>query len=294
MKIDNRITWLEWEIKYLCDNYKKIRNKEIAQFLNKKTKAVKDKAWALKITSFYSYDKNFFKTITPLSSYWAGFIAADGCLLHREGSNIYGLVIELSVLDKNHLLRFMDDIKYTGKIYDHLSKSPSSKNVTVLSKLYISVSKEFFEDLRINFNLTPRKTYRLAPPLNLDEENLLAYLIGYIDGDGSICLTNRKFKEIIKPELMIGFSSSSLALISWIREFTNIRFNRSLRKKINNVNNIPGSSGNQFSISGLRACHMVDFLNKIDLPKLARKWNQPKVLEFISQKKREFPHLFIK
>lgn len=287
---NKRFTWTEQEEKFLKENYKKLKNKEIAKILNKKTKSIKDKAFLMKITSNFTYDKSFFKIPNLLNSYWAGFIAADGCLQHRENSNIYCLIIELSKNDENHLIKFKSDINYNGNIYHRFSQYNENYKETELSKIHISVNKEFFNDLAINFNLIPKKTYRLAPPLNLSEENLLAYLIGYMDGDGSICLTNRK----IKKELIIGFSSASKSILNWIREFTNSKFNRCLKNKTNIIRLIPGClNGKQFSIAGLRACHMIDFLNKIDVPKLERKWKNPEILAFIEEKKQEFPHLFI-
>ena len=48
--------------------------------------------------------------------------------------------------------------------------------------------KEICEDLLINFNITPRKSLTLKPPLKIKDDYLkMCYIKGVIDGDGSVC-----------------------------------------------------------------------------------------------------------
>lgn len=60
----------------------------------------------------YNVNENFFSLDTPESFYWAGFIAADGCIL----KNLKVLEIGLGIKDKKHLKKFKSAIKYTGNI----------------------------------------------------------------------------------------------------------------------------------------------------------------------------------
>jgi hypothetical protein len=46
-------------------------------------------------------------------------------------------------------------------------------------------------DLKNNFNITPQKSLTLQPP-NLDYKHALCFIIGIIDGDGSIFLQKQK------------------------------------------------------------------------------------------------------
>lgn len=51
----------------------------------------------------YSFDEDFFKGESEEVFYWAGFIAADGCLLRRNEKESYLLSIGLAIKDKYHL-----------------------------------------------------------------------------------------------------------------------------------------------------------------------------------------------
>lgn len=108
---------------------------------------------------------------TPEAYYWIGFLMADGGFQ----MNRY-LRLELSSMDKEHLLRFSNFINYSGKYIIH-------KNCIAIScGDHITVPQ-----IMVKFDMKSRKTYN--PPEHLpdvSDELLLSLIIGFIDGDGCI------------------------------------------------------------------------------------------------------------
>ena len=139
----------------------------------------------------YSKNDNYFSSSTVQNSYWAGFIGADGCI--SKSHNIYSsLKIKLKDTDKNHLLNFKEDIDYTGPIIDNIAKKPKKDSYKYKKQHYnqstiqIYSAKQIISDLNSNFNITPQKSLILQPPNLTNKDEILSYIIGYIDGDGHI------------------------------------------------------------------------------------------------------------
>lgn len=61
-----------------------------------------------------SVNDDFFEVPNELNCYWAGFIAADGCIHTGKKQDV--LSIFLALKDKNHLNRFKLDIDFDGQI----------------------------------------------------------------------------------------------------------------------------------------------------------------------------------
>ncbi len=98
-----------------------------------------------------------------MAAYWSGLIAADGCILDNKR-------IKLALKDKDQLKKFADflEVKYGGQ--DCVSAQDEDQ-----------VSK--FCQL---FDFRPSKTYNPPRLFTLEGDRFLAFLIGFIDGDGSI------------------------------------------------------------------------------------------------------------
>src|ERR1700686_2382153 len=60
----------------------------------------------------YFVNDIFFHTATEKSFYWAGFIAADGCIVKDHSDVGNALVIELSKKDQTLLETFVNDIGF--------------------------------------------------------------------------------------------------------------------------------------------------------------------------------------
>lgn len=157
-------------------------------------------------------DHDFFAKETADAFYWAGFIAADGCVTYpkkKGASPILG--IKLTRKDENHLYKFKKIINAENKIYQYKTKNKfKSKKQQFLynSGLHIC-SKRIVKDLE-KFNITPRKTATYEFPEWLINHPLVSHFMrGYFDGDGCITLRrkfsiagNEKFLETCKTILI--------------------------------------------------------------------------------------------
>jgi hypothetical protein len=130
-----------------------------------------------------------FSTLTPESCYWAGFIAADG--------NIYNniLSIELAKCDENHLFKFCDFLEREHHLW--------YRRVTCS----ISIRSNKIIDGLSSFNITPRKSYTLKPPIIDDFAK--HYIRGYFDGDGCVGKSGKYLKFTIV--------SGSNEILQWIK-----------------------------------------------------------------------------
>lgn len=108
------------------------------------------------------------------SCYWAGFLAADGCV------------------DTKHRVRVMlkyDDINHLEKLKSFLQSTHAiSSNTDKYNRCSFEITSAHICDmLELNFNIVPNKTDKLKFPTHIPNKYLVHYLRGYFDGDGSIC-----------------------------------------------------------------------------------------------------------
>lgn len=216
-------------------------------------------------TRIFTKHDSFFKEPNILNCYWAGFIAADGYVRNKP----IQLGITLSIKDKDHLNKFKEDINYTGPIHDRKIKRVYKEQEIVgeFVNLTICSSQEILFDLFNNFNIVPRKSSVLQPP-NLESLNLkLAFIIGLIDGDGTIYVDSNGRLQIS----IVG----TYEITSWI---CNI-FNKLIPSKNKHIAKAKlrtdrGSFNHAtYKITGYRAEAIFKILQQIDVPKLNRKWN---------------------
>jgi hypothetical protein len=139
----------------------------------------------------YDVNHNFFKEENEKSLYWAGFIAADGCVRDNK------LQIGLSSKDYKHIEKFTNDIGYNGPIRKFIvknSKRNQKWNDTEKSEIRI-ISKEIFYDLS-KYNIVPRKSLIYKFPEWLITNPLVNHFMrGYNDGDGSWFVQKHKTKS---------------------------------------------------------------------------------------------------
>lgn len=125
----------------------------------------------------YTFDKTYFKLIdNHTKAYWLGFIYADGNLYNSA------LQIGLNNIDKDHLVKFQQDIKSNHPLY-------KDRNCVKL----IIRNEELFKDLQ-KLGLTEKKSLTLKfPSIHIvPAEFVNSFMLGYFDGDGSIFTTNQK------------------------------------------------------------------------------------------------------
>lgn len=136
--------------------------------------------------SYRKYDLNqqVFEKITPESSYWIGFLLADGCVSKEEkGSDMISL--RLCDKDKSHLKKFRNFLETEKPIY----KETSRKHIE--NSFYIS-SQKIVDDLK-RFGVIPRKSL-IANPKGIDNRD---FWRGVVDGDGCLYLSQKGFPSLI-------------------------------------------------------------------------------------------------
>src|SRR6267154_3825493 len=144
------------------------------------------------------HDEFYFQKPDIENSYWAGFIAADGCVSNKGNS----LSIALAEKDKKHLLLFANTIKYTGNLLKH--------EKTKSYRLNIYGAQNINKHLLENYNITPRKSLTLQPPNLEDNFHIKSFIVGLIDGDGCILISKRDKTLILN---LVG----SKYIIEWVK-----------------------------------------------------------------------------
>ena len=126
------------------------------------------------------FNENFFVQPSLENCYWAGFIAADGCIIDSERGQRQ-LLIFLKSTDRPHLEVFKSTIG-GGSIYNG-SNHDRRTGKTYYSCYYRVFSNKVCDDLAENFGVLPRKSLTHEPP-ELEGDLARAFIAGYIDGDG--------------------------------------------------------------------------------------------------------------
>jgi hypothetical protein len=85
------------------------------------------------------FNDHAFSVQTPNSCYWAGFIAADGCISNGT------LLIELSIIDENHLIKFCKFLERSDSLW-YRKRGNGSCVVGIRSTNIVA-------DLSCNFNI---------------------------------------------------------------------------------------------------------------------------------------------
>jgi len=122
----------------------------------------------------YPINYNYFLNPSVQNTYFAGLIAADGCIYNNV------LTLELHRQDIDILNKLKKEIKYDGKLYYR-----KNRNSVILPIR----SKQITKDLKNNFNIIENKTHLLRSP-NISGQLVPHFIRGYIDGDGSYCSTS--------------------------------------------------------------------------------------------------------
>lgn len=113
-----------------------------------------------------------FTDFTDSSCYWAGFIAADGCV-----TNGYVKVC-LNYDDTSHIEKFREFLGSNHSITSNTRKYYRSE----LS----FKNSQIVEDLETNYNIVPKKSLVYELP-KIPDRYLRHFIRGYFDGDGCIC-----------------------------------------------------------------------------------------------------------
>lgn len=146
--------------------------------------------------NIYKHEHSVFSTPNPESAYWAGLLSADGCIKKHLK---HGFLLELSSDDFNLVEGFKKFVQSNKPICSKTRSNGKTGHTFIMSCPFI------IEDLKL-WCVEPRKSkYNKIPDLIRDDKELLKYwLIGLIDGDGSIhpqgnsiCICFVASKEIV-------------------------------------------------------------------------------------------------
>ena len=211
----------------------------------------------------YDVNENFFTTPNVVNSYWAGFIAADGCIITNGSNHRLNLRVKLALKDIIILEKLKHDIEYTGVVESYKEKSLGK----LWDKVRLSIcSHKICEDLIQNFNVTQRKTYTLQPPPNLNNDETLAYIAGYIDGDGSISITKENY-----PCIQVH---GTKAIVTWISQIIKQTLNFA---KIGGFNKRPNEKVHSYRFKGtnvIKFAQHIFSIKEIQSRLLERKWDK--------------------
>jgi hypothetical protein len=206
------VPFSEFDTKWLIDHANTMSYLEMGKVMGRSAGSIKQKFRRESLVNnrrenykrLHSLDDHAFDEITPNSAYWAGLLAADGCLSSRRKE----FSIELKAADELHLGQFLSFLKYDNCLSYRCVKNVCSRNI--YAGLRVS-SVRIYDKLQENFGLTPSKTLSLLPPNIKDESCKKAYLLGYLDGDGYV-----KRTKGVRRDLQIGICSASPQFIRWI------------------------------------------------------------------------------
>jgi len=210
-----------------------------------------------KAKTIHVHDHSFFSVPNLTNSYWAGFIAADGNVPDERH-----LYIKLSAKDSGHLEKFHRDIGYTGPVY--YGEREAFGKMAKHCSTFLANAERVVYDLEHNFNITQRKSLTLLPPTGLKDSCSLAYLKGYIDGDGHL--------KIQPPRYRIGACGTEQTL-TWIKEwFDRLSPSVSANGLISSVRKMYTANTFYYEVGAGRAERIIASLRTIKTPHLHRKW----------------------
>ncbi len=139
--------------------------------------------WDKKV--FYPCNENFFDELNEKSLYWLGFLATDGNVYKHQYS--YNISIKLASKDKDHIMRFKQNIESLSPVHDYVMKKPKDPNF-IKDEYYVSeitiTSEKIFNRLG-EFNIVPNKTHIYRFPEQLkNHPDVRHFIRGCLDGDG--------------------------------------------------------------------------------------------------------------
>jgi len=254
--------WSKEEDELLIQLYPNYPSKKLIEFfINRSESAILNRGYILGLQcnylerlkhKKYKYlvNHNFFSEYTNENCYWAGFISADGWVMTK--GSLLGL--KLSIKDESHLNYFKKVINSESPI-KYLEGNSFGK-IRKFCQLNI-YSNIIIKDLRNNFNVIDNKTFINIHPQKIENiDNKLAFIIGLLDGDGSIY----KHNNFLKMTFLGTFD-----MLSWVKK-TLEEIVGELKPKINKNNNIYS-----FTISNKPILKIIEIINEKKIYHLNRK-----------------------
>lgn len=199
----------------------------------------------------YEVNEDYFASKSLESCYYAGMIMADGCVYEYD---------KLGRSPKIFVTLKRDDKLYLEKIKDAIGGNclDGGDDSKCPYTTWMTHSRKMADDLNRIYNITPRKSLTLKAPVGLTEEQSLAVIAGYIDGDGCYALKrDRPFLHI----------TGTKEILDWINE---VLLDGQQSPSLSKSNNPDGAW--QLQIIGDKAIDARAKYIDMDLPFLERKY----------------------
>lgn len=205
-------------------------------------------------TRQYDVDDAYFSNPSPDSNYWAGFIAADGSV--GTGRARHELSISCKLLDRHHLSILRNAVSPDKPVREYLNTEfPYCK--------FVVNSKQIISDLHVIYNIGHQKSLTLSPPNLTDHDSVLSFIVGYIDGDGSITKGGQTIR-------MVGTESFLLWVKSFMDESYPVRWGFGSGVQRNSRSPLTL----EYCFGAGRAGGILDCISRYRLPVLDRKWDR--------------------
>lgn len=221
-----------------------------------------------KINRKYTHNNDYFTDLTMENCYVAGFIAADGSL--RSRGKVLSIILHQQ--DRIILERFKQYFDYTGEVVDGIrqeKRKDGSIREGLKTTLVVNGVGQWYTDLAKHFNIVPNKTKILTAPNLFSMDHKIAFIAGYIDGDGCIMWSGGKFYlSVLGTESVIKFIKEVFD------EIVPIPANGKGRGSVVNMEGKYSFPLHKYTLSGKRAIAICQYIKQYPLPLLERKWGK--------------------
>lgn len=176
----------------------------------------------------YEVNENYFDVLNENSSYWLGFLYADGYVRMKDGKS-GELKLKLKDTDKNHIQKFLTEIESNHPIKCGIDNKSKFCQVSVNSNIIV---KRLFELGCVN-----KKTLKIRLP-ELPLKLMNHFIRGYFDGDGSINkVKNRPNSFNVSICSNKKFNEDVVKLMGYGKIYEDINFSVIKINKINEIKN---------------------------------------------------------
>ncbi len=228
----------------------------------------------------YTYNTSFFNQVTLQTCYWAAILTTDGSITIRKDRPT--ITWGAAEKDRMHIELFKTTIESTHPIKQARAKCGIStrdpNRYHEYRTIVLESPHEWVKDLAQHFGVTHNKTLRCPPPKLPSLLHRLAYIRGFIDGDGTVTSTKTD------GTMEISICGVNREMIAWIKEVID-GMNLPTAKKVSPsmVHQRKDENCYYFSVRGFRAAVLFELLRRVSVPNLSRKWDNPTILAIVDR-----------